>query len=105
MREVGFAGRSFRPWRHSQPRAAPRSQDEGDGDRTQRAVAKTQALNVTVVAYGPLGQTTGQSVKSVISNPTVASIGEAQGKSGAQVALRYLVQARPNVLHSPPTSR
>mmetsp|Transcript_33273 Transcript_33273/g.54973 ORF Transcript_33273/g.54973 Transcript_33273/m.54973 type:complete len:343 (-) Transcript_33273:382-1410(-) len=82
----------------------PWMQDNGEGDRTQATVAKTQALNVTIVAYGPLGQTTGQSVKGVITNPIVTSIAEAHGKSGAQVALRYLVQRGINVVtggHNP----
>jgi 2,5-diketo-D-gluconate reductase A len=56
------------------------------------AMAKSRALNVTWVAYGPLGQTTRQGVQTLVGEPTVAAIGTRHGKSGAQVALRWIVQ-------------
>ena len=44
------------------------------------------------MAYGPLGLTTSGDVQGLITDPAVVAIGEAHGKSGAQVALKWQVQ-------------
>lgn len=65
---------------------------DGRGDRTAAALARTQALNVTAMAYGPLGRTTGGRKESILLDPTVGEVATVHGVSSAQVALRWVVQ-------------
>ncbi len=74
------------------------NQVEYHADKNQDAlVEQAQAMNYLLTAYSPLDK------GELIDNDTLAEIGEAHGKSAAQVALRWLIQ-QPNVCTIPRSS-
>jgi len=96
INQIGLGiGKPYSPWLKDdeygldpfKPRSAP-----SYGTRAKATLAKTRELGVHPMAWGPLGVTTLQLMEYTIGNPVVLEIAKAHGKSGAQVALRWLVQ-------------
>ena len=85
VNQVGFGlGQPYTPWM--------KDLGDGRGDRVKAAIAKSQELGVHLMSYGGLGGSTLQSFSALVSHPTVAEVALAHGISGAQVAMRWLVQ-------------
>ena len=67
-----------------------------DGDDPNGMVSATAAAGTVVQAYRPLAHGGG----SLLVSPAVKAIGQAHGKSAAQTALRWVVQAGHNLVTS-----